>query len=471
MTSATSNLSPGAVERWGSYLDAPLQTESSWTILALALAAGVAFDQGLRSGIDTVGGALATLVVSVALLASGRVRNPQARALIAAAPMFGVWLAVRTSPWLIPFDILAVLALLFLGSSLSSGGSVFDVSIPRAVARAVQAVLNALFVPAFLVRGAAGRQETSMRRVIRAVAIALPLVVLLGALFASADAIFAKAVDFDITKVVQHVVAIAVGTLGAGWLLRLASLQRAEVPDVAAPTLSPLEWTIILGALDGVLAGFAVAQIVAVSGGAKHVLDTAGLTYAEYARSGFFQLLAAVAITGASLTALHAAAGAARGNVRFRALSLAAIALTVVVALSAFRRLTLYEHVFGMTMLRLYVHVAIIGAIVLLALLALRLAGVAGSRPWFAPVAGIVILATLFGLNVANPESVVASYNRTHASVRFDSVYLADLSSDAAPALSGDPALCRLAAKKRPGWAAFNVGRYRAQSLRKEHCR
>jgi len=469
MSAVTSDLAQASIGyRWSSYLDAPLAIEGARSSLLLAVLAGVGFDVGLRSGVAGVGGALAVLVVSVGLLSSGRIRSAQSRVLIAAAPLFGTWLAIRSTPWLLPFDVVASAALLLLGVSLSSGGSVLDLSIPQAVARAAQSAVQALLVPAFLIQGV--QTKARGRRLVRAIAIAVPLMVVLTALFASADAVFARAIHTDVTGAVGNAFLIALGTIGAGWLLRIASLRHTSLPEVSAPTLAPVEWTIVLAGLDLVLAGFAAAQLVALSSGGKHLLETSGFTYAQYARSGFFQLLAAIMITGLSLIALHASAGEGRTRRRFRALAFAAITLTFVVVVSAFHRLAVYEHAYGMTMLRLYVHIAIVGAGLLLAILAIRIGGLAPRRAWFAPVAGIVVLATLLGINVANPEAFVARYNLSHPSAHFDPSYLNNLSADAAPALVRTKAICKLAGDRGRGWAAFNVSRDRAQSLRKQYC-
>jgi nitrogen fixation/metabolism regulation signal transduction histidine kinase len=47
-------------------------------------------------------GALLVAVAAATLLASGRLHTWSARLATAAAPLFGVWLAIRTSPWLVP---------------------------------------------------------------------------------------------------------------------------------------------------------------------------------------------------------------------------------------------------------------------------------------------------------------------------------------------------------------------------------
>ena len=49
--------------------------------------------------------------------------------------------------------------------------------------------------------------------------------------------------------------------------------------------------------LDVLFAAFVVLQLAALFGGDEHVLRTAGLTYAEYAREGFAQLMAVAALT------------------------------------------------------------------------------------------------------------------------------------------------------------------------------
>jgi hypothetical protein len=52
-----------------------------------------------------------------------------------------------------------------------------------------------------------------------------------------------------------------------------------------------LDWALPTGSLVGLFGLFVGVQFVVLFGGADHVLRTTGLTYAEYARSGFWQLL------------------------------------------------------------------------------------------------------------------------------------------------------------------------------------
>jgi two-component system sensor histidine kinase BaeS len=147
------------------------------------------------------------------------------------------------------------------------------------------------------------------------------------------------------------------------------------------------------------------------------------------------------------------------------------------------RRLNLYEDAFGLTMLRLYSELFSywIGAVFLF--LGAALAGVGRGRGWLVGAAGAAGLALLLALNVVNPEAVVAGDQLagTRQVQRTDVAYVASLSEDAIPTVAArlpnlDPAtradlrarLCAAEADAVPpsrftGWAAWNLGRERAE--------
>jgi len=80
---------------------------------------------------------------------------------------------------------MAVGGLLVLGASLTSGGSLLDLPPPNI---AVHALGHGLAAPAFLTAPAEHRRPTA---VLRGIGLALPLLMVLGLLLASADAVFA----------------------------------------------------------------------------------------------------------------------------------------------------------------------------------------------------------------------------------------------------------------------------------------
>ncbi|MDP9401901.1 MAG: DUF4173 domain-containing protein [Actinomycetota bacterium] len=413
--------------------------------LVFTMAVAIAFDVAVRAGVGVLAGAALVAVVAVALLASRSVVNRQARALIAAAPVFGWWLAARTSPWLLPLDVLAAGALLALGASLTRAGSLLDLTAGAVARRSVHALFHGLAGPAFVASALSpwgGRGDRSAA-VVRGLTLAAPLVVVVGLLLSSADAVFASffRLSLDPASLAGHAFLLAFGGWAMAGLLRLASaapLDDGPVSGRAMP-IGSVEATTVLAALVAVYAAFAAAQVVALSGGGRRVIETAGLTYADYARGGFFQLLAVAAITLATLTALRAGAdlsdpGDAR---RFVRLAEVAVVLTLVIVGVAFRRLHLYEQAFGLTMLRLYSSVFAAWIAIVFVLLGASVAGVGGRRRSLLSLAGGVGLALLLLLNVVNPEAVVVRHNLAalERTGRFDAGYLAQLSDDAVPAL------------------------------------
>jgi hypothetical protein len=422
------------------------------------------------------------------MIASGRVRNPQAIGLIAAAPLFGVFLALRTSDGLIPFNVLICAGLIGFGASIARSGSVLDLTIPEMLARVVRGGLQVISAPPFLFAGAfCGRRTSRFNAVARGLLIVTPVVIVLGALLTSADAVFASFVDLDASGVIQHTVLIAFGSLAMAGLLRLASTAPAQRPSVEEGKLGAVETSVVLIALNGLLGAFAVARLIALTEGGRRVLDSAGLTYAEYARTGFFQLLAATIVVIATLLALRATADlrTPRQQATFTALSIGVVVLTLAVCVSAFHRLVLYESAFGLTMLRVYVQTAIVWVGVVLVLLGVAVVLRNVGRAWLAPAAVLAGLVLVFALNVFNPEAFVARHNVSEPTTadEFDATYLSGLSDDAVPTIAssvrdGDPnadvlrqAICTSPPEPASGWASFNVARDRAEAVRAELCR
>ena len=479
-------------------MDLEVEHPGDLRVVALALLGGLAVDLALRSGVGPLGaaGALSVAVASGALLASGRLVNPQARALAVITPLFGVWLALRTSPWLILPDVLAVAGLLVLAASYARGGSVLDLSVPRIVARAIVAVMHGLAGPAFAWSPLAARRPETARWApfLRGLALAAPVLVVLGVLLGSADPVFASFFDipFDLSTLASHVLLVAFGAWATAGLLRLASASASEVARLDLPTerrLGATEATMVLGGLVLLFTVFAGAQVVALGGGAERVLRTEGLTYAEYARSGFFQLLAVAALTLGTLMTVRAATRLEQAGerLRFVVLAEAAVVLTLVVVVTALYRLSLYEQAYGLTMLRLYSQVFAVWIALVFVLLGLSVAGVGGQRHWFLPVACGAGLVLLLGLNVANPEAVVArrDLDRARAGLEVDPGYLIKLTSgstDAVPTIMANlsalpPAERALVVRSLAcsfgvsgeAWTEANLSRRQADKVRPPH--
>ena len=78
--------------------------------------------------------------------------------------------------------------------------------------------------------------------------------------------------------------------VAAAVLVGLRPVAEPKGPDLRRPVSTTL-WLIPLAGLNLLFASFVTVQLTVLFGGSQRVLSTAGLTYAEYARSGFFELV------------------------------------------------------------------------------------------------------------------------------------------------------------------------------------
>lgn len=297
--------------------------------------------------------------------------------------------------------------------------------------------------------------RTGPRRLMRAGAAVLSagLVLLVFVpLLASADAAFSQVVDavtpeIAVDSVVRWILLFAFGTAASAgaFFLLVAPPPEPYGADPRPTRLRLLDWALPTGVLVAVLALFVGVQFVVLFGSDDYVLRTTGLTYAEYARSGFWQLLAvtALALGMLALGSRWAPARTPAERIAKRGLLAALALLTLVVVASAINRMWLYQQAYGFTVLRLLVLTCELwlGAGFLLALVAvLRLRPGGLSRPMVA-----VGMLALLGLAVLDAERFIAAHNvaRWSETGKLDTSYLGHLSADAVPALIDLPPAVR----------------------------
>lgn len=451
----------------------------------VTVVAGIGTDVAVRSGLDGLGGTLLAVAVAAGLALSRRVVNRRAWPIVAFVPLVGVGLAVRAAEWILVLDVVATAALLVLAASFAREGDPLDLSLPHLAGRGLHGAFHGLLAPGFLLRGIGGGGVRSSLAVVRGLLLGAPVLAVIGLLLGAADPVFASFFRFpaDLGDAVGHVVLLGVGAWGAAGLLRLAS-SPYDLTLSGRRSLGRVEARTVLGCVVAVFVAFTVSQVVTVVGGADYVRRTSGLSYAEYARSGFFQLLAVASITLVTLLVLRAAV---REHDRsFTVLSLVAVVLTVVLVAGALRRLGLYEQAYGMTLLRLLAVLFALWLGMVFVLLGFAIAGVHHERAWFVPASIALAIAGLLVLNATNPEAWIVRRNvdRFAGTDRFDAAMLGDLSDDAVPAivdaldtLPADDAealrarICGAPAPARAeGPFAFNVAREAAKDARSRAC-
>jgi hypothetical protein len=304
--------------------------------------------------------------------------------------------------------------------------------------------------------------------VARGALIAAPIATLVAVLLAAADPVFASffKLNLDFNQLILDVTFVTGGALVAAGVLRVAAAEPLSRVDGPAWRLGAIEGLVVLAVLDAIFAAFAVAQAIAAAGGAGDALRAAGVTYADYARSGFFELLWVAGITAVVLILFSRITSLTQRTTRraFQVLSLVAIGLTLLIVLVAFQRLRIYEEAYGFTMLRLYSHIFAVWIALVFLLLAADFAGLFRRRMWLVGATSVSAMAVLLALNFINPEAVVVSLNldRAQATHKIDAQYLATLSNDATPTLlaSGSPDVRPIACKGLRSYAvslaAFN---------------
>jgi hypothetical protein len=261
---------------------------------------------------------------------------------------------------------------------------------------------------------------------------------------------------------------------------------RSGPPLGAAPKKIRMDATItttILLLLNAVYVLFAIVQFSYFFGGGIATLPVE-MTYADYARRGFAELVVVTVINFTVLMAtLHGTDRTSRSMDRFLRMLLAVlIGCTGVMLCSAFMRMAMYEAAYGFSETRLLVDVFILFLSVLFVIALVKLWD---DRLKLMKPYAIIALTAYVIVNYMQVDSIVASNNveRYELTGNIDTSYLGTLSFEAVPYLielkrnhpqldGADEALQMM--KRRlplPGstsWVSFNLAEWRAAEALKD---
>jgi hypothetical protein len=433
------------------------RARAGWAIVAAALALGLAGDLLLRVGPWGLNAALWFAGLCVAAAALPRLKwlglpGPRGAAWLHAALAFSLLLMWRSSPVLQAVDVMAILFCLGMAAFPANAATYQLASLTEYAASLSVAALYAVvggfeLVIRHLDWRSIGRPERSARLVAvgRGLAIAAVPMVVFGGLFASADVFFRgllqEAVPLSPAEALSHLLLWSlISWIAGGYLWGVFLAQRGPVPEAPrTPSLrfEFIETGVVFGLVDGLFLAFVGVQFRYLFGGAGRVESSSTLTYAEYARRGFFELVAVAVLVAPFVVITHWLL--TRGQLRlqrfYAVFAGLLVALVYVVMASALQRMRLYQETFGLTELRLYTTAFMVWLIAVFAWLTLTI--LRGRRDRF--TFGVVMagLALILGLNVLNPDAYIIRRNAAIADTgrRFDSQYALDLSADAVPSL------------------------------------
>jgi hypothetical protein len=283
----------------------------------------------------------------------------------------------------------------------------------------------------------AARGEKRLMRILRASTFALILAIIFLALLRSADPIFASFATlpaFDFKSMIGHIVVTIIFTAaigGAAYAALNPILKIDEIKKSALPfQLDRLEIVFVLGTLNILFGAFVLSQLSWLFGGEQFLLQRTGLSVAEYARSGFFQVVIIVALVIPVLLFSRELIISSRAIARLHScLSIPIIFLLTIIIISSALKMQLYVSFYGLSTDRLYTLIFLIWlgfVLIWLALTVLR------DRSFAFP-SGVLIsaFATLILMNIFVPDRIVANLNVARAKA-LDINYLATLSADAA---------------------------------------
>ena len=401
-------------------------------------------------------------------------------------------LVLRASMQLTPLVLLvvamcAVIVLMQAGSTKLTEAKLRDYL--RAAWRLPLRVTPGLFP---LLSGLQWRGFSNSPRVlglVKGVLLAMPILLVFVALFSTADANYDRYVTSFIDSIgfaaPQHLLLIILVAWFAAGLLRCTQQEPLSTkPSAVALHLGGEETLVIMGSLVLLFVSFVVLQASYLFGGQAVIEGSTGMTVADYARRGFFELIVIAALTLIVLLSLSSMHCSQR---IFRPFAVVLIACVFVILFSALQRLLLYIGWFGLSLSR----VLAVAFMIWLAgnLLSFAFTSLRGRDRGFA--SGLVVsgIVTIFLVGFANPAAVVARVNLERSiqeNTDTDWMYLLNLGPDAVPTileyLGGLPEKeqCELAnglllrysdemASKTDDWRSWNYGRENAFSAVSEN--
>lgn len=468
-------------------------------IVGLSVVLGLLFDYFFFEKVPGISFPVYIILVAAGIAALSRVlrQRLQASAWWLAVPLIGfaAMVAIRANEFLAFLNVVACLSLLLVIAQTAFRRRLTDLRIGeylripflplRFLAPAGLTVRSVLTSPK------AYRDRPLLRQVVKGIALTLPILVIFLLLFASADlviqryltGIFSFRIDEELVPRLMLMAFVSFGFIGAySYLFGRTEPEPAPDDGPRKPILGKVESMIMFGSVNALFFGFILVQLTYLFGGQAIISDQV-FTYAEYARKGFFELLAVgiVAFVLLWLAEKYVEVKEKGHSLLFKVLSSVLIAQVIIVMASAFRRLQLYEEAYGFTAQRLYSHAFTILLAAVFLILAYKIIRSASDKAFAFPTF-LAVIAFVAVMNLMNPDAFIARQNfaRYDETGKIDANYLTSLSDDAVPVildnydslpqedqeiLEKELEMRRMAADSQPYWQSWNLSRQRADEL------
>ena len=214
------------------------------------------------------------------------------------------------------------------------------------------------------------KMSDKTRRILKSLLIVIPVVVIVLMLLSNADMIFEnlfsglincikKILQIDIFNdllgrlIVTFILFMVIGIHSLYLLKIYANKKDKEIVEKKKKDL--LTMKILITALNIIYIVFDYIQIKSLM--LHHV--SSGFNYANYAREGFFELMI-VSIINISIILISTKLENSKENKYINTMSVLMVFLTLIIIISSFMRMNMYESAYGYTILRLFVYTILI---------------------------------------------------------------------------------------------------------------
>ncbi|KNY29343.1 DUF4153 domain-containing protein [Pseudobacteroides cellulosolvens] len=327
-------------------------------------------------------------------------------------------------------------------------------------------------------------------KILAGLVISLPVILIVIPLLASADKVFQHYLNnlpnlftgLRIDEIISRIIFIALLSLASFsyiWSLHnkksKEQIENCDKNKDQWKILDPVIVSTILVCVNLIYAVFVTIQFTYLLGGTKPL----GFSFSEYARRGFFELVA-VSLINFSILLLNinfTRNSGKNSHLTVKVLNTFLIICTLIMLYSAHYRMWLYEDAYGYTYLRVFTHSFMVFIFILLIVSAIK---VWNTKLLLFKYYVIIGLISYMAINFINVDNIIASKNidRLKDGKALDVAYFNNLSYDAVKYLEKyiydkDYSVKiqqvfwnkKNALERKTGWQSFNVSEYNASNI------
>lgn len=366
--------------------------------------------------------------------------------------------------------------------------------IKKVLNRGSKAIFENAYKPYMFIKGTIGvrnKKEISStnKNILRGILISIPLLIIILVLLTSSDMVF-KSYITNFSSIFENIsigesisrflVIIIVFTIIFSYIWSFKYSCDQYDNKKMGMKWEPVTMLTIIFMINVVYLLFSIVQFSYLYGGGNNFI-AGDFTYSEYARKGFFEL---VAVTIINFTILISSMKFIKKdnktvNTICNIFLTTLVAFTLNMLFSAHYKMSLYEQTYGFTYLRIFVHLFML---MLFILFIVALVGIWNRKMPLNKVLIVIVLSMFILLNYINVDKIIAEKNIDiyYKTQKMDVQYLTNLSYDAIPEilrLKDDSNLdvarqvnsyledVKKELREEHSWYEFNYSKYKARKI------